>query len=207
MQRDMLAVHERDNPVQEKLGTHLAIHEERLCHGAWVRKACRLYDDAVEFVAPLHQICENANEISAYGAADTSVVHLENLLVCVDHERRSDERVNNNCNLIAITNAALATPDAQGNYNVTLDNTVGANYTAFKLGADPLPWRSCLSSYTPPNNPQMGFDSLSVPYNPSGDPARSMRDYADYMTYNQSTQGHLNSDGLCFVERHYPSPP
>jgi hypothetical protein len=34
-----------------------------------------------------------------------------------------------------------------------------------------------------------------------------MRDYADYMTYDQSTQGHLNSDGLCFVSRHYPSPP
>ena len=39
------------------------------------------------------------------------------------------------------------------------------------------------------------------------DPATSMRDYADYMTYDQSTQGHLNSDGLCFVSRHYPSPP
>jgi hypothetical protein len=34
-----------------------------------------------------------------------------------------------------------------------------------------------------------------------------MRDYADYLTYNQSTQGHLNSDGLCFVSRNYPSPP
>ena len=26
------------------------------------------------------------------------------------------------------------------------------------------------------------------------------------MTYNQSTQGHLNSNGLCFVERHYAFP-
>jgi hypothetical protein len=104
--------------------------------------------------------------------------------------------------------AALAAMDAQGNYTVTVESTVGVNYTAFKFGADPLPWRSCLSSYTPPNdNPQMGFDSLNVPYDPSGDPSTSMRDYADYMTYDQSTQGHLNSDGLCFVERHYPSPP
>ena len=30
--------------------------------------------------------------------------------------------------------------------------------------------------------------------------------YYDYMQYDQSTQGHLNSDGLCFVDRHYPSP-
>ncbi|HVW27857.1 MAG TPA: hypothetical protein VHC69_20970 [Polyangiaceae bacterium] len=104
--------------------------------------------------------------------------------------------------------AALATKDAQGNYNVTLDDTTGVDYTAFESGSDPLPWRSCLSTYTPPNmNKQMGFDSLTIPYNPSGDPSTSMRDYHDYMTYDQSTQGHLNSDGLCFVERHYPSPP
>ena len=37
-------------------------------------------------------------------------------------------------------------------------------------------------------------------------PSTSMRDLRDYMTYNQSTQGHLNSDGLCFVKRNYPSP-
>lgn len=52
----------------------------------------------------------------------------------------------------------------------------------------------------------MGFSSLSIAHNPSGDPAVSIRDYADYASYNQSTQGHLNSDGLCYVQRHYPSP-
>lgn len=104
--------------------------------------------------------------------------------------------------------AALAVKDAEDKYNVTLENTAGVNYTAFEFGTEPLPWRSCVDSFTPPNaNEQMGFDSLNVPFNPSGNPATSMRDYADYMTYNQSTQGHLNSDGLCFVERHYPSPP
>jgi len=30
-----------------------------------------------------------------------------------------------------------------------------------------------------------------------------LRDLYDFATYNQSTQGHLNSDGLCAVERHY----
>ncbi len=53
----------------------------------------------------------------------------------------------------------------------------------------------------------MGFDTLGVPVDPSGDPSTSIRDLYDYMTYNQSTQGHLNSDGLCYVQRHYPSPP
>lgn len=106
--------------------------------------------------------------------------------------------------------AALAVPDGNGDYTVTLDQAQGVNYTAFTYGAAPLPWRSCLpaADYTFPNsNAQMGFDSLNVPYSPSGDPATAMRDYADYMTYDQSTQGHLNSDGLCFVQRHYPSPP
>ncbi len=107
--------------------------------------------------------------------------------------------------------AALATKDGSGNYNVTLDNTKGVNYTAFKdpMG-NPLPWRYCdaaVTMYMPPNTtPQMGFNSLSIPYNPTGNPASVMRDYWDYMRYDQSTQGHLNSDGLCYVQRHYPSP-
>jgi hypothetical protein len=104
--------------------------------------------------------------------------------------------------------AALAVNSADGSYAVTMDETVGVDYTAFQFGKNPLPWRACAPGYQPPNaNKQMGFDSLSVPHNPSGDPATAMRDYADYLTYNQSTQGHLNSDGLCFVSRNYPSPP
>jgi hypothetical protein len=107
--------------------------------------------------------------------------------------------------------AALAVPDGMGNYNVTLSNTMGVNYTAFTdQSGNPLPWRYCdqaVTMYNPPNtNPQMGFNSLSIPYDPTGNPAMVMRDYQDYMRYDQSTQGHLNSDGLCYVQRHYPSP-
>jgi hypothetical protein len=104
--------------------------------------------------------------------------------------------------------AALAVKDAQGNYNVTLDQTKGVNYKAFTDAAKhALPWRSCVADYVPPSaSKQMGFNSLSIPYNPAGDPATSMRDYADYMNYDESTLGHLNSDGLCYVQRNYPSP-
>jgi hypothetical protein len=103
--------------------------------------------------------------------------------------------------------AALAVTSG-GSFQLAIGNTVGVDFTAFSLQGMPLPWRSCLPTYTPPNtNPQMGFDSLTIAFNPAGDPATSMRDYADYMTYNQSTQGHLNADGLCFVQRDYPSPP
>ena len=104
--------------------------------------------------------------------------------------------------------AALATRDASGNYNLTMQATLGVDYTHLKFGSADLPWRSCLASYTPLNsNPYMGFVSGNIPHNPSGSPTTSIRDYTDYMYYNQSTQGHLNSDGLCFVQRHYPSPP
>ena len=104
--------------------------------------------------------------------------------------------------------AALAQKQSDGTYLVTLDNTKGVDYTAFKdPQGNPLPWRACDADYMPPNtNAQMGFDSLSIPHNPTGDPASVMRDYFDYMRYDQSTQGHLNSDGLCYVNRHYPSP-
>jgi hypothetical protein len=104
--------------------------------------------------------------------------------------------------------AALAKKQSDGSFLVTLDDTVGVNYRSFTdAEKNPLPWRACAPGYTPPNSAaQMGFDSLSISFNPSGDPHQVMRDYHDYMQYNQSTQGHLNSDGLCFVRRGYPSP-
>ena len=91
---------------------------------------------------------------------------------------------------------------------VTIDDVKNLDYTAFKdTSNNALPWRSCLSMFTPPDTAAaMHFDSLGILHNPAGDPSVVFRDYADYMTYNQSTQGHLNSDGLCFVKRNYPSP-
>jgi hypothetical protein len=86
----------------------------------------------------------------------------------------------------------------------------GVPFYAFtdKLGA-PLPWRNCSGpNYTPPGNGQMQFNPLSVPVDPSGtDPSKALRDYYDYIRYSQSTQGHLNSQGLCFISRQYPAPP
>lgn len=72
-----------------------------------------------------------------------------------------------------------------------------------------LPFRSCVgaSVYTPPGNGAMTFDTLTIPVNPGGNPAQAIRDFYDYTTYNHSTFGHLNADGLSFVDRQYPSPP
>jgi hypothetical protein len=103
--------------------------------------------------------------------------------------------------------AARAT-GAAGPKAVTLEDVIGVDPTAFKdKDGNALPWRTCTTSYTPPDMGTMHFDTKGVPVNLQGDPETSLRDYADFMTYNQSTQGHLNSDGLCFVRRNYPSPP
>lgn len=69
-----------------------------------------------------------------------------------------------------------------------------------------LPWRWCVADYTPPAAATMSLDLDGVPFDPKGTPDKALRHLADYMTYLQSTQGHLNADGLCAVQRSYPSP-
>jgi hypothetical protein len=83
----------------------------------------------------------------------------------------------------------------------------------------PVPWRNCAgTNYSPPGNGQMSFDTLSVPVDPRGtctgaigddytkDDCKAERDYYDYIRFTQSTQGHLNSQGLCFIDRKWPAP-
>jgi len=91
---------------------------------------------------------------------------------------------------------------------LTTEDFVGVDPTAFtdKNGAV-LPWRVCDGS-TLPSSTQRGFETGSVPVNPSANPSAGLRDYRDFVHYAQSAQGHLNGgEGLCFVERSYPSPP
>jgi hypothetical protein len=91
---------------------------------------------------------------------------------------------------------------------VTLDDLVGVDPTAFNDGAgSPLPARSCDGSELPPGQ-QLRFETGSVPVDPGASASHALRDYHDFIEYVQSTQGHLNGgEGLCFVERHYASPP
>ncbi len=93
---------------------------------------------------------------------------------------------------------------------VTLDLTQGVDYTAYKdaLG-NALSWRYCIAPPTDVHTPLKGvmaFDPQNVPHAVGTDACQGLRDYYDFSTYDQSTQGHLNSDGLCYVARHYPSP-
>jgi len=107
--------------------------------------------------------------------------------------------------------ARLAGQADAGTPTVTLDMEQGVDYTAVKdaLGST-LQWRYCIDPPTdvhPKFTGVMSFDPQSVPHATGSDPSTGLRDYFDFSTYNQSTQGHLNSDGLCFVKRNYPSPP
>jgi hypothetical protein len=98
-----------------------------------------------------------------------------------------------------------------GTPTATLEMTQGLDYTAYTDAAGtPLNWRYCMDPPTDVHaqfNGAMSFDPQTVAHSPDNNPADGLRDYYDFATYNQSTQGHLNSDGLCFVKHNYPSPP
>jgi hypothetical protein len=90
--------------------------------------------------------------------------------------------------------AAQAAGHDSGSPIVMLEQVIGVDYAAFTDGAGRmLPWRSCVSAdrYTPPPGTQLTFD----PHGVSG-----LRDYYDFTTFNQRTQGHWNGEeGLCAV--------
>lgn len=98
--------------------------------------------------------------------------------------------------------AAVANQDG----TLTIDDLNQVDFTSFKdrAGKD-LPWRSCVAD-KPVKTGVRKFDSGSVPVNPNASPEQALRNYADFVTYQQSTQGHLNADGLCAVERKFAAP-
>lgn len=91
---------------------------------------------------------------------------------------------------------------------LVLDDLVGVDPTAITDGSGAaVPFRNCEGSPLPAGK-QLSMNSGSVPVDPGGSPAEALRDYRDFIQYVQSTQGHLNGgEGICFVDRHYPSPP
>jgi hypothetical protein len=93
---------------------------------------------------------------------------------------------------------------------VKLEDTVSVDYTRYTdAKGNAVNWRYCIDPPTdvhPKFTGAMGFDPGTVPHAAGTDATTGLRDFYDFASYNQSTQGHLNSDGLCFVKRNYPSP-
>ncbi len=98
---------------------------------------------------------------------------------------------------------------SDGAASVMLEDTQGVDYTAYTdTQGKPVDWRYCIEPPTDVHPKLVGamrFDPHGVPASATS-AAAGLRDYYDFATYNQSTQGHLNSDGLCYVNRNYASP-
>lgn len=93
-------------------------------------------------------------------------------------------------------------------YVVTLDDLRDVDPTAITDGAgQPVPLRSCDGSPLPKGK-QLRFDTGTVPVDRGSPRSQALHDLRDFVQYVQSTQGHLNGgEGLCYVQRAYPSPP
>jgi hypothetical protein len=102
-------------------------------------------------------------------------------------------------------------PAAGGAPTVTLESVRGVDYTQVTdaLGRN-LSWRYCIDPPTDVHAQLVGpmsFRPEGVPHCVGENHATGLCDYYDFTTYNQSTQGHANGDGLCFVKRNDASPP
>jgi hypothetical protein len=84
--------------------------------------------------------------------------------------------------------------EADGEWIVTLDDLEGVPVAPVTDGSgEPLSWMSCVgdSEWTLPTSPS--HVTLDVD-------GRELDHVSDFVIYNASTMGHLNQDGLCFVE-------
>lgn len=91
---------------------------------------------------------------------------------------------------------------------VTQADLVGVDFQALQdAQGNRLPFRYCGAVRM--GERTMGglsYDPKGVPVNPAGG-AAGLKDFYDYSAYNLSTLAHLNAgEGLCVVERKYPSP-
>jgi hypothetical protein len=90
---------------------------------------------------------------------------------------------------------------------VDLASLEGVDPTAITDGSGaPLPFRRCDGGELGAGE-QRAYEAGSIPVGPGQDPSEGLRDLRDYVHYVHSAQGHLNGgEGLCFIERRFPSP-
>ncbi len=86
----MLRIDERDDGVELKVLAQVFVDEERLRYRPRIGQARRLDDDVIEFVPPLHQLAEDADQIAADRAADAAVRRLEDFFFRPDDDLMID---------------------------------------------------------------------------------------------------------------------
>jgi hypothetical protein len=86
----MLRVDDRYYRIENGLAPHDLINKKGLDHGSRIRQASRLDDQVIESVPLLHKVADDADKIAAHGATNTTVVHLDNLLVSINDELSVD---------------------------------------------------------------------------------------------------------------------
>ena len=86
MQTYMFDVHQGDDAIQAEGFLHVIIAEEGLGHGTRVGQTRGFDQNVVELIPTLEELTEDADEITADGAADAPVVHLEDFLVGIDDQ-------------------------------------------------------------------------------------------------------------------------
>mmetsp|Transcript_16048 Transcript_16048/g.42385 ORF Transcript_16048/g.42385 Transcript_16048/m.42385 type:complete len:225 (-) Transcript_16048:530-1204(-) len=81
----VLGIHDGEDAIQHHIVLHEFVREEGLDHRRWVGKARRLDDDAVERLALASSLpvefFQACNEVAPDGAADATVVHLDDVLL------------------------------------------------------------------------------------------------------------------------------
>ena len=111
--------------------------------------------------------------------------------------------------IVAARKSVDAGVTAPRSVTVTQDDLIGVGFQAAKDAQGvALPWRYCgppASTDRLTGTVSYGTAGVAVT-SPNGDPTKGLRDLYDFMSYNQSTLGHLNNDGLCFPVRNFPSP-
>lgn len=111
--------------------------------------------------------------------------------------------------IVAAQKSAPAGMAAPAFVAITQDDLVGVGFQAAKDAQGvALPWRYCdAAAATDRIVGTVSYETGGVAVTAAGgDPATGLRDLADYMSYNQSTLGHLNNDGLCFPQRNFAAP-
>ncbi len=102
---------------------------------------------------------------------------------------------------------SVAAAPAPAMVELTEADLANVDFQAFKdAQLMAMPIRFCGAQEAgEPTTGSLSYDPKSVPVNPAGGSA-GLRDLYDYTTYNLSTFGHLNNDGLCYPQRNFAAP-